>query len=192
MNELNNHLHSTWKSFIRKDRKECETQTVPLAFMEEHQGLWVYDKEHFYEHAKSHNATTRHELEMVGNPTHLPGVAYNKLWEKSSESDFYLLSIQLYRVESGGVWFFPIEQLVWTPHKNLSRRKVTPALTTYGFRHWMGCKVVKIRAWGESKTAHGWSHDPRCNVSDKTITQRINLGWAAEDAISIPSKQKPE
>lgn len=192
MNELNKHLHLTWKSYIRKDRKECLDQTVPLAFMEEHQGLWVYDKEHFYEHAKSQNASTRHELEMLGLPTFVPGAAYNKHWQKNYESNVFLLSIQLYGVESGGVWYFPLDQLVWTSHKNLSRRKATPKLTNYGFAHWMGMKVTSITAWGESKSANAWSHDPRSNVSDKTITQRINLGWAAEDAITIPGKQKPE
>lgn len=43
---------------------------------------------------------------------------------------------------------------------------------------------VLITAFGESKTAPEWAEDSRCNVSSKTISDRIRAGWEPERAIA--------
>lgn len=45
--------------------------------------------------------------------------------------------------------------------------------------------VAKINAFGESKTLHEWSIDPRCVVSKTTLHARLSeMKWAAEEAIT--------
>lgn len=45
-------------------------------------------------------------------------------------------------------------------------------------------------AWGESKTALGWSKDDRCAVNYHTILRRLANGTPPEDAISTPANRK--
>lgn len=45
-----------------------------------------------------------------------------------------------------------------------------------------------IRAFGESKSVPEWIADPRCNVEATTLRARLQRGYAAEAAISIPAK----
>jgi hypothetical protein len=45
----------------------------------------------------------------------------------------------------------------------------------------------RITAWGETKTLVEWSEDPRAEVSQRMIRERLSaLGWDTERAISSP------
>lgn len=48
-----------------------------------------------------------------------------------------------------------------------------------------------LTAWGETKTLHDWSRDPRCRVSFDCLMGRFGLGWAAKDALTKPSRKRP-
>ena len=188
MKELNRHIHATWKKYIRKQRSERKCQIVPLAFIVECNGVVTYDKESFYDHAREQGATTKHELEFVGDPVFVPGTEFVKTWQKNLDRMRFIYSLELRGIEDSGCWYYPIEQIVWTSHKNLSRRKTVPHLTTYGMKHWKNGQINRITAWNETKTANAWSKDARAGVSDKIITRRISKGWTPEDAISYSSK----
>lgn len=191
MEELNRHIHETWKKYIRKQRSERTEQVVPLAFMIEQNEMIYYDKEAFYDHARVQGATTTHELEFVGSPVYVPGKEFSKIWQKNLGRRRFIYSLELRSIEDSGCYYYPIEQIVWTSHKNLSRRKTTPNLTTYGMNHWRNGRINKITAWGEVKSASGWANDPRGVVSDKIIKRRVDAGWMPEDAISTPAGKKP-
>lgn len=191
MDEINSHLHNTWKSFIRKQRSEREHQIIPLAFIVECNGLVCYDKEGFYDHAREQGATKRHELELLGDPVFVPSIEFSKHWQKNLDRMRFLYSLELRDIEGSGCFYYPIEQIVWTSHKNLSRRKTTPNLTTYGMKHWKSRQITRITAWGEAKSANAWATDPRGVVSDKIIKRRIDAGWSPEVAISTPPGKKP-
>jgi hypothetical protein len=47
-------------------------------------------------------------------------------------------------------------------------------------------EVMKLKAFGKSKTVARWAQDPRARASDKTIRKRIKAGWAPEEAITTP------
>jgi hypothetical protein len=47
----------------------------------------------------------------------------------------------------------------------------------------------QIYAFGELKTPAEWSRDRRCVVSNKRISQRIQAGMSAEDAITTPTQK---
>ena len=191
MDELNLHIHATWKKYTWKQRSEREHQIIPLAFIVECNGVVSYDKEAFYDHAWELGATTRHELEFVGDPVFVAGVEFSKPWQKSLDRMRFLYSLELRDIEDSGCFYYPIEQIVWTSHKNLSRRKTVPNLTTYGMKHWKGGQITRVTAWGESKSGNAWANDPRGVVSDKIIKRRINAGWSPEAAISTPAGMKP-
>ena len=191
MEDINTHLHNTWNSVIRKQRSERTEQLIPLAFMMEQNGMAYYDKEAFYDHAREQGATTRHELEYVGEPVYVPGKEFIKTWQKNLGRMRFICSLQLRTIEDSGCYYYPIEQIVWTNHKNLSRRKTVPKLTSYGKNHWKNGQITRVTAWGEVKSANAWSKDPRGVVSDKIIKRRIDAGWKPEDAISTPPGMKP-
>ncbi|MGL5719817.1 MAG: hypothetical protein ACRCYP_03370 [Alphaproteobacteria bacterium] len=44
----------------------------------------------------------------------------------------------------------------------------------------------RITAWGESKTLAQWLGDPRCQIGRESLKCRLNFGWNAELAISMP------
>lgn len=161
---------------------------VPLAFIVECNGVVTYDKESFYDHARAQGATTKHELEFVGDPVFLPGIEFVKIWQKNLDRMRFICSLELRAIKESGCWYYPIEQIVWTSHKNLSRRKTVPHLTSYGMKHWKNGQIKRITAWNETKSAYAWSKDARAKVTDKIITRRISKGWTPEDAISYSSK----
>ena len=47
-----------------------------------------------------------------------------------------------------------------------------------------------ISAWGESKTLADWCDDPRCNVYQARLGQRLAAGWGPENAISLPPERR--
>lgn len=191
MEDLNQHIQDTWKAFIRKQRSEREHQIIPRAFIVECNGVVSYDAESFYDHAREHGATTKHELEFVGDPVFVAGVEFSKRWQKNLDRMRFLYALELRDIEDSGYYYYPIEQIVWTSHKNLSRRKTIPNLTSYGMKHWTSGQITRITAWGEAKSANAWANDPRGVVSDKIIKRRIDAGWSPEAAISTPAGMKP-
>jgi len=48
--------------------------------------------------------------------------------------------------------------------------------------------TVLIYAFGESKTAVQWSHDPRCCIAETTLIERLLYGIPAEEAITTPPR----
>jgi hypothetical protein len=190
MEDLNRHIQDSWKAYIRKQRSEREHQIVPLAFIVECNGVVSYDKEAFYDHAREQGATTRHELEFVGDPVFVPGKEFIKTWQKNLDRMRFLYSLEFRDIEDSGCFYYPIEQIVWTSHKNLSRRKTVPNLTTYGMKHLRNGQITRITAWGERKSANAWANDPRGVVSDKIIKRRIDAGWSPEVSISTPAGTK--
>lgn len=49
---------------------------------------------------------------------------------------------------------------------------------------------VYVRAFGEIKSLHAWSRDPRCKVTYMALVQRIQrFGYEPERAITSPKKQ---
>lgn len=190
MEDINIHLHNTWKSFIRKQRSERGEQLIPLAFITEFNGTVSYDKEAFYNHARKQSATTKHELEFVGMPVFIPGIEFIKTWQKNLDLLRFMYSLEFRSVENSGCWYYPIQQIVWTSHKNLSRRKTVSHLTTYGLTHWKSRQINRIKAWDEVMSANAWANDPRGVVSDKIIKRRIDAGWLPERAISTPAGQR--
>lgn len=52
----------------------------------------------------------------------------------------------------------------------------------------MKCREKDLTAWGETKKRSEWLQDPRCKLTNtNTIRNRLNRGYAPEDAISIPA-----
>ena len=190
MEELNRHIHETWVKYIRKQRSERREQLIPLAFITEFNGTANYDKEAFYDHAYDQGTTLQHELEFVGDPVFVAGVEFSKRWQKNLDRMRFICTLELRSIEDSGCYYYPIEQIVWTSHKNLSRRKTVPNLTTYGMKHWMSGQITRITAWGEVKSANAWAKDPRAMVTDKIIKRRIDAGWSPEAAISTPAGMK--
>lgn len=47
----------------------------------------------------------------------------------------------------------------------------------------------RLTVRGETKTLHGWVHDPRCTVCDETLERRLRDGWAVEEAVLWPPYQ---
>jgi len=182
----NKHIHKTWLSLIRKQRQEVATPLVPFEFLMIDGDIVQYDKEKFYDFCDEAEATIHHELEMVGEAILLDGLEFTKRWTKGDGG--YLLQLGINANDERGILYYPMSQIVWTPHRNLLRRKTEPHLTPYGHRRLNALKHSPIYAWGERKSASAWSKDARALVSDKTITARINSGWDAEAAISTPRK----
>jgi hypothetical protein len=182
--DLNTHLHNTWLSLIRKQRKEVATPLVPFEFLAIDGNIVQYDKQKFYDFGDVAGATINHELEMVGEPVLLDCLEFSKRWIKGDGG--YLLQLGLTADSMTGLTYYPLSQLAWSSHRNLLRRKTRPHLTSYGYQRLNGLRHSYIHAWGERKSASAWSRDKRARVSDKTITARIDDGWDAEAAISTP------
>lgn len=51
--------------------------------------------------------------------------------------------------------------------------------------------AVRVTAWGETKNISVWARDPRCNVREATIRQRIRKGWDPEVAITASPNSQP-
>lgn len=49
-------------------------------------------------------------------------------------------------------------------------------------------RVMKILAFGETKTLADWSRDPRCRTGYLTLYNRLKNGWEPETAITTPSQ----
>jgi len=180
----NKHIHKTWLSLTRKQRREVATPLVPFEFLTFDGDIVRYDKEKFYDYCDEAEATIHHELEMVGKAILLDGLEFAKRWRKGDGG--YLLQLGINANDERGIFYYPLSQLVWTPHRNLLRRKTNPHLTSYGHERLNTLRHSLIHAWGERKSASAWSRDARALVSDKTITARINDGWEAEAAIATP------
>lgn len=195
MKDLNTHIDKTYKSLTRKTRKGNTTQLVAFAFMDFDGRVWRDDKELFYELATEQEATTRHELELLGDPVYIDGVTFAKHWKKNLKAQVFLSELHFFTDENGGFYYYPLDQMKWTSHKELSKRKSPANLTSYGHQHFKvtykaPTPVKRITAWNETKTANAWSKDARAGVSDKIITRRIARGWIPEDAISTPANIK--
>lgn len=186
--EPNTHLHNTWLSLIRKQRKEVAIPLVPFEFLMIDGDIVQYDREKFYDFCEDAGATIRHELEMIGEPVKLDGLEFTKSWHKGNGG--FLLQLGINANDDHGIFYYPLSQLVWTHHRNLLRRKSNPHLTSYGYKQLNSLRHSYIYAWGEVKSASAWSKDARAMVSDKTITARINSGWEAEAAITIPKSKQ--
>jgi hypothetical protein len=191
MEDLNTHIDKTYKSLTRKTRSTNPIQYVAFSFMDYDGRVWRDDKELFYELATEQGATTRHELELLGDPIYMDGVTFNKHWKKNLKAKKFLSELQFFTDENGGFSYYPIEQMKWTSHKELAKRKTPANLTSYGHQHFKDTytapiPVKRITAWNETKSANAWSKDARARVSDKIITRRISKGWTPEDAISSP------
>ena len=184
--DLSTHLHNTWLSLIRKQRKEVAIPLVPFEFLMIDGDIVQYDREKFLDFCDEAEATIHHELEMVGEAMLLDGLEFTKRWRKGDGG--YLLQLGLTADATTGMLYYPMSQIVWTPHRNLLRRKTDPHLTSYGHQRLKALRRSTIYAWGERKSASAWSKDARAMVSDKTITARINNGWDTEAAIATPRK----
>lgn len=184
--DLNSHLHNTWLSLTRKQRKEVATPLVPFEFLAFDGDIVRYDKEKFYDICDAAGASIHHELEMIGEPVMLDGLDFYKRWRKGNGG--YMLQLGISKNDATEIMYYPLSQLVWTPHRNLLRRKTKPRLTSYGHQRVNALRHPKIFAWGELKSASAWSRDHRARVSDKTITARIQDGWIPEAAISTPRR----
>ena len=182
--DLHTHLHNTWLSLIRKQRREVATPLVPFDFLMIDGDIVRYDREKFLDFCDAAGATVHHELETVGQPLLIDGLEFSKRWRKGNGG--YLLQLGLSANDATRFLYYPLTQLTWTPHRNLLRRKTEPHLTSYGRQRLQGLRRSYIYAWGERKSASAWSRDKRARVSDKTITARINDGWEPEAAISTP------
>ena len=186
--EPNTHLHNTWLSLIRKQRKEVAIPLVPFEFLMIDGDIVQYDREKFLYFCDEAGATVHHELEMVGEPVKLDGLEFSKRWHKGDGR--YLLQLGINANDATGFLYYPLDQLAWTHHRNLLRRKTKPHLTSYGYERLYALKHSYIYTWGEVKSASAWSKDARAMVSDKTITARIKSGWDKEAAITTPKSKQ--
>jgi hypothetical protein len=196
MEDLNIHIDKTWKRYSRKSRSTNPDQIVPYAFLSFDGRVWSYEKEAFYQHAFEQGATTRHELEFFGDPIYMDGQTFQKTWQWNVKWDVYFPNISIQYDCLQGFYYYPLEQMKWTSHKELAKRKTPANLTSHGHQHFKSTykkptPVTRIRAWNETKTANAWSKDARAKVSDKIITRRILKGWIPEDAISTPANNTP-
>ncbi len=180
------HRENTWKHLIRKQRSEVARPLVPFEFLAIDGDIVRYDKEKFHNFCDASGATLHHELEMLGDPILVEALEFTKHWRKGIGG--YLLQLGITYNENAGLFYYPLSQLTWTPHRKLLRRKTKPNLTSYGHQRLSTIRHSKIVAWGEMKSASAWSRDKRARVSDKTISARIADGWKPEDAIAMPQR----
>jgi hypothetical protein len=53
-------------------------------------------------------------------------------------------------------------------------------------------RVIRLTAYGETKTLSEWADDPRCQVSYSTLHQRLTtLGWDFEAALLCGKHERP-
>jgi hypothetical protein len=60
--DVNTHLHKTWLSLTRKQRREVAIPLVPFEFLMIDGNIVQYDKQRFYDHCDMAGATIHHEL----------------------------------------------------------------------------------------------------------------------------------
>lgn len=189
MTKLEKHIDDTWTSLIRQQRSEVKCPVIPYTFLSFEDGIVRYDKEKYQNFCKAAGATTNHELEMTGDPIVIDGLTFWKKWKQNNRK--FLLELGIDDNVDGQFAFYPLEQLTWTSHKNLSRRKTKPVLTSYGRKQLARNQTNQVRAFGEVKSVSAWANDSRCVVSDKVLKNRLGKKWKAEAAITIPRNQKP-
>lgn len=189
MTKLEKHIDDTWTSLIRQQRSEVKCPVIPYTFLSFEDGIVRYDKEKYQNFCKAAGATTNHELEMTGDPIVIDGLTFWKKWKQNNRK--FLLELGIDDNVDGQFTFYPLEQLTWTSHKNLSRRKTKPVLTSYGRKQLARNQTNQVRAFGEVKSVSAWANDSRCVVSDKVLKNRLGKKWKAEAAITIPRNQKP-
>lgn len=71
-------------------------------------------------------------------------------------------------------------------HRVRSGRDVEDAILTPD----RSLELKMVEAFGETKSVHQWSKDPRCKVGFISLLGRINAGWIAEAAIATPADQR--
>ena len=189
MTKLEKHIDDTWTSLIRQQRSEVKCPVIPYTFLSFEDGIVRYDKEKYQNFCKAAGATTNHELEMTGDPIVIDGLTFWKKWKQNNRK--FLLELGIDDNVDGQFTFYPLEQLTWTSHKNLSRRKTKPVLTSYGRKQLARNQTNQVRAFGEVKSVSAWANDSRCVVSDKVLKNRLGNKWKAEAAITTPRNQKP-
>lgn len=126
---------------------------------------------------------------MTGEPIEIDGLTFYKTWKKGIGG--FLLEIGLEDSLDGQFKYFPIEQMKWTPHRNLQRRKSKPNLTSYGAKRIKKGQSHLVQAFGETKSVNAWANDSRCVVSDKVLKKRLDNKWKPEVAIVTPRNQVP-
>lgn len=189
MTQLEKHIDDTWKSLIRKQRSEVGCPVIPYTFLSFDQGIVRYDKEKYQSFCKAFGATLNHELEMTGDPIEIDGLEFKKQWHRNN--DKVLLQLGLDDSVDGQFQYYPVKQMTWTSHKNLTRRKTKPILTAYGVKRILRNQTRRVKAFGEEKSVNAWANDSRCVVSDKVLKKRLDNKWKSETAITTPRNQKP-
>ena len=188
MTQLEKHIDDTWKSLIRKQRSEVGCPVIPYTFLSFDQGIVRYDKEKYQSFCKASGATLNHELEMTGEPIEIDGLEFKKQWYKGNGG--VLLQLGLDDSVDGQFQYYPVDQMRWTSHKNLTRRKTRPIVTSYGKKRLQQNQTRLVKAFGETKSVNAWANDSRCVVSDKAIKHRLENKWKPELAIITPRNQK--
>jgi len=188
MTQLEKHIDDTWKSLIRKQRSEVGSPVIPYTFLSFDQGIVRYDKEKYQSFCKASGATLNHELEMMGEPIEIDGLTFWKKWHRNNNK--VLLELGLSDSIDGQFQYYPLDQMTWTSHKNLNRRKNKPILTSYGAKRILSNQTLRVKAFGEEKSVNAWANDSRCVVSDKVIKHRLDNKWKPELAIITPRNQK--
>lgn len=189
MTQLEKHIDDTWGSLVRKERSEVACPVIPYTFLSFEQDIVRYDKEKYQNFCKASGATLNHELEMVGEPIVIDGLTFWKKWHRNN--DKVLLELGLSDSYDGQFKYYPLDQMRWTSHKNLTRRKTKPILTSYGRKRLRKNQSHLVKAFGESKSVNAWANDSRCVVSDKALKKRLENKWKPEVAIVTPRNQKP-
>jgi len=188
MTQLEKHIDDTWKSLIRKQRSEVGCPLIPYTFLSFDQGIVRYDKEKYQNFCKASGATLNHELVMTGEPIEIDGLTFWKKWHRNNNK--VLLELGLSDSIDGQFQYYPLDQMTWTSHKNLNRRKTKPILTSYGRKRLRNNQTRLVKAFGEEKSVNAWANDSRCVVSDKVLKHRLDNKWKPENAIITPRNQK--
>jgi len=188
MTQLEKHIDDTWKSLIRKQRSEVGCPLIPYTFLSFDQGIVRYDKEKYQNFCKASGATLNHELEMTGEPIEIDGLTFWKTWKRNNNK--VLLELGLSDSIDGQFQYYPLDQMTWTSHKNLNRRKTKLIVTSYGKKRLRNNQTRLVKAFGEEKSVNAWANDSRCVVSDKVLKHRLDNKWKPENAIITPRNQK--
>jgi hypothetical protein len=126
---------------------------------------------------------------MTGEPIEIDGLTFWKTWKRNNNK--VLLELGLSDSIDGQFKYYPLDQMRWTSHKNLTRRKTKPILTSYGHKRLRINKTHLVRAFDDEKSVNAWADDSRCVVSDKVLKKRLDNKWKPEVAIVTPRNQKP-
>jgi hypothetical protein len=125
---------------------------------------------------------------MTGEPIEIDGLTFWKTWKRNNNK--VLLELGLSDSIDGQFQYYALDQMTWTSHKNLNRRKTKPILTSYGKKRLRQHQTRLVKAFGETKSVNAWANDSRCVVSDKVIKHRLDNKWKPELAIITPRNQK--